>query len=153
MSDVRRLTFDYLCNVWGLNAIDCVRHQPTGVQLLYQLLPRLQASPHAAALLVIDAGRFVSVTNKIRVTLSKERRARSVPRTFELRFSLPMQLPLLLPNGTYHDCAISVVARVAGNKRTVGYASVKAYANLDPVAYRELVDAIGNFETGEESDD
>jgi hypothetical protein len=67
--------------------INCVTHSLTGAQVLYYLFHTWSKEPNRAVTLWCDKGDALQKMNAIRVALAKERKARSLPRTFELRFS------------------------------------------------------------------
>lgn len=70
-----------------LGFIDCVTHTLTGAQILFYLFHTWQSNPDASVILWCRTGDAKAKANAVRVALSKERGARSAPRTFELQFS------------------------------------------------------------------
>jgi hypothetical protein len=67
--------------------INCVVHSLTGSQILYHLFSIWSENPNESVILWCRKGDAEWKVNAVRVALSKERKARGVPRTFELRFS------------------------------------------------------------------
>lgn len=69
--------------------INCVVHNLTGSQILYYLLHVWSQDRAQPVVLWCRKGEAEWKANSARVSLSKERRSRKFPRTFELRFSEP----------------------------------------------------------------
>jgi ribosomal protein S9 len=69
--------------------INSVVHQLTGGQILYYLLHTWSQEPNRTVIIWCQAGDAAAKENAIRVALAKERKARGLPRTFELKFSTP----------------------------------------------------------------
>lgn len=69
--------------------INSVVHSLTGAQILYYLLHTWASEPNRPVIIWCQTGEGSAKENSIRVALSKERKARDLPRTFELRFSAP----------------------------------------------------------------
>lgn len=69
--------------------VNCVTHSLTGAQILFYLLHSWNDDSEKAVILWCRKGDAEWKANALRVALSKERKARDIPRTFELRFSQP----------------------------------------------------------------
>lgn len=69
--------------------INCVVHSLTGAQVLYYLFHIWEDESVYSTILWCDKGETSAKVNAVRVALSKERAARGLPRTFELKFSQP----------------------------------------------------------------
>lgn len=69
--------------------IDCVVHSLTGAQVLYYLFHTWSQDQTRSVVIWCERGETQAKVNAIRVALAKERKARGLPRTFELRFSEP----------------------------------------------------------------
>jgi hypothetical protein len=69
--------------------VNCVVHSLTGAQVLYYLLHIWSREPRRSVILWCATGEAVAKSNSLRVALSKERKAKDLPRTFELKFSEP----------------------------------------------------------------
>lgn len=69
--------------------INCLVHNLTGAQVLFYLFHAWKDDPNRAVILWCEKGEALKKMNSIRVALSKERKARGLLRTFELRFSFP----------------------------------------------------------------
>lgn len=69
--------------------INCVVHSLTGAQILYYLLHVWSKESNRPVVLWCAKGEGSQKVNVVRVALAKERKARGLPRTFELRFSDP----------------------------------------------------------------
>ncbi len=69
--------------------VDCVTHSLTGAQILYYALHEWRDDQTQPVVLWCRKGDAEWKANALRVALSKERKERSIPRTFELRFSKP----------------------------------------------------------------
>jgi hypothetical protein len=67
--------------------INTVTHNLTGAQTLYYLFNIWMDFPSQSVVLWCERDDAEAKCNAIRVALSKERKLRSIPRTFELRFS------------------------------------------------------------------
>lgn len=67
--------------------INGVIHSLTGAQILYYLFFSWESQPNRPVILWCQKGETAGKVNAIRVALAKERKARDLPRTFELRFS------------------------------------------------------------------
>lgn len=67
--------------------IDCVVHTLSGAQVLFYLFHIWENESIYSTVIWCNKGETSQKVNAIRVALSKERAARSLPRTFELRFS------------------------------------------------------------------
>ena len=67
--------------------INCVIHSLSGAQVLYHLFHRWESDPNRPIIIWCEKGETSAKANAIRVALSKERKARGLPRTFELKFS------------------------------------------------------------------
>lgn len=67
--------------------INCLVHSLTGAQILFYLFHTWRDEPTRAVTLWCEKGEGLQKMNAIRVALSKERKLRNLPRTFELRFS------------------------------------------------------------------
>jgi len=69
--------------------IDCMVHSLTGAQVLYYLFHTWSQHQTQSVIIWCERGETPAKVNAVRVALAKERKARSLPRTFELRFSDP----------------------------------------------------------------
>ncbi len=67
--------------------IDCVVHALTGAQVLFYLFNIWENESIYSTVIWCNKGETSAKVNAIRVALSKERAARGLPRTFELKFS------------------------------------------------------------------
>lgn len=67
--------------------VDCVVHNLTGAQIIFRLMYAWKAHPSMPVVLWCRKGDAVHKMNAIRVALSRERKSRNIPRTFELEFS------------------------------------------------------------------
>lgn len=67
--------------------INSVVHQLTGAQLLYYLFHTWSMSENRPVIVWCQTGEAAAKQNAIRVALAKERAARNLPSTFELKFS------------------------------------------------------------------
>jgi hypothetical protein len=67
--------------------INCVVHSLTGAQVLYYLFHTWSQEPDRSVIIWCEKGETLAKMNAIRVALAKERKARGLPRTFELKFS------------------------------------------------------------------
>lgn len=67
--------------------IDCMVHSLTGAQILYYLFHTWSQNQTQSIIIWCERGETDAKVNAIRVALAKERKARGLPRTFELRFS------------------------------------------------------------------
>ena len=69
--------------------INSVVHSLTGAQCLFYMFHAWSTNPSLPIIFWCKRGDGEGKINAIRVALAKERKARNVPRTFELRFSEP----------------------------------------------------------------
>lgn len=69
--------------------INCVVHNLTGSQILFYLFTTWSEESTRPVILWCRKGDAEWKMNAVRVALSRERRSRGIPRTFELRFSEP----------------------------------------------------------------
>lgn len=69
--------------------INSVTHSLTGNQVLFYLMHTWASDPTQAIIIWCNRADAVYKMNSIRTALSKERKSRNTPRTFELRFSEP----------------------------------------------------------------
>jgi hypothetical protein len=67
--------------------INSVTHSLTGAQILYYLFHTWATEPNRSVIIWCQSGEAASKENSIRVALAKERKARGLPRTFEMKFS------------------------------------------------------------------
>lgn len=67
--------------------VNCVVHSLSGAQVLFYLFHIWEVENRDSAIIWCGTGETYAKVNAIRVALSKERAARKLPRTFELRFS------------------------------------------------------------------
>jgi hypothetical protein len=67
--------------------IDSVVHGLTGAQILFYLFHTWNREPARPVIIWCEQGEAAGKVNAIRVALAKERKARDLPRTFELKFS------------------------------------------------------------------
>lgn len=110
-----------------MRVIDTITHQLSGVQILVSLANLWQENPKGWAILLIRHQSEASMMNTIRVSLSKERKSRKIPRTFELRHALVSTQ--LWVHGCKADAL--VIGRVSGRKGTVIRAAMHRLGGTD----------------------
>lgn len=93
--------------------VDCVTHSLTGAQILFYMFHMWSEQPNQSITLWCRKGEADWKANALRVALSKERKQRGLPRTFELRCGEAFPY-------TYNDVKgeAIVVERVGGTMQT-----------------------------------